>query len=45
MSQLADEIAGCANDGFDAPLFLEAFIDRNGSRRPAQLPLPLRGAA
>ena len=42
----ADDIAQrCANDGFDVPPFLEAFVDRHGSGRPVQLPLPLRGAA
>ena len=43
---LADEIARrCAMEGFDVPPFLEAFVDRHGSGRPTQLPLPLRGAA
>jgi len=44
--ELADEIAQrCGMDGFDVPPFLEGFVDRHGSARPAQLPLPLRGAA
>jgi hypothetical protein len=43
---LADDIAQrCANDGFDVPPYLEAFVDRHGSGRPVQLPLPLRGVA
>jgi hypothetical protein len=43
---VADEIAQrCAIDGFDIPPFLESFVDRHGSGRPTQLPLPLRGAA
>ena len=44
--ELADEIAQrCGMDGFDVPPFLEGFVDRHGSARPAQLPFPLRGAA
>jgi hypothetical protein len=44
--ELADEIVRrCARDGFDVPPFLEGFVDRHGSSRPAQLPLPLRGTA
>ena len=44
--ELADEIARrCGMDGFDVPPSLEAFVDRHGSGRPTQLPLPLRGAA
>ena len=44
--EIADEIAErCARDGFDVPSFLESFLDRHGSRQPAQLPLPLKGAA
>jgi hypothetical protein len=40
---LADEIARrCGTDGFDVPPYLEAFVDRHCSERPAQLPLPLR---
>jgi hypothetical protein len=43
--EIADEIAErCARDGFDVPPFLETFVDRHGSGRPVQLPLPLRGA-
>jgi hypothetical protein len=43
--ELADEIAQrCASDGFEIPPFLESFVDRHGSGRVAQLPLPL-GAA
>jgi hypothetical protein len=44
--EIADEIAQrCAVDGFDIPPSLQGFVDRHGSRRPAQLPLPLSGAA
>jgi len=44
--ELADEIAQrCAMERFDVPLFLEGFVERHGSGRTAQLPLPLRGAA
>jgi hypothetical protein len=44
--ELADEIADrCAMEGLDVPPTVEGFIDRHGSRWPAQLPLPLRGAA
>ena len=43
---LADEIADrCAKDGFDVPPFLADFVDRHGSGRIAQLPLPLRARA
>ena len=43
---LADEIANrCALDGFDVPPFLDTFVDRHCSGRPAQLPLPLRRTA
>ena len=43
---LADELANrCAMYGFDVPQFLEAFVERHGDGKPAQLPLPLRGAA
>ncbi len=42
---IADEIARrCSMDGFDVPPYLEDFIDRHGTGRPAQLPLPLRRA-
>ena len=42
---LAEEIARrCTIDGFDLPPFLEGFVDRYVSDRPAQLPLPLRKA-
>jgi hypothetical protein len=41
--ELADEIVErCAGDGFDVPPFLERFVDRHGTGRPNQLPLPLR---
>jgi hypothetical protein len=44
--ELADEMADrCAMEGLDVPPTVEGFIDRHGSRWPAQLPLPLRGAA
>jgi hypothetical protein len=44
--ELAEEIAQrCAMDGFDIPPSLESFVDRHGSGRPRQLPLPLRGVA
>jgi hypothetical protein len=43
--EMADEIARrCSMDGFDVPPFLQDFVDRHGSGRPAQLPLPLRRA-
>ena len=36
--EIADEIAErCARDGFDVPPYLESFVDRHGSGRPAQL--------
>jgi hypothetical protein len=36
--EIADQIARrCAIDGFDVPTFLEGFVDRHGSGRPAQL--------
>ena len=42
---IADEIVRrCSMDGFDVPPFLEDFVDRHGTGRPAQLPLPLRRA-
>jgi hypothetical protein len=44
--ELVDEIADrCAIEGLDVPPTVEGFIDQHGSRWPAQLPLPLRGAA
>ena len=40
-AEIADEIVGrCAMDGFEVPLALENFVDRHGSGRPVQLPLP-----
>jgi hypothetical protein len=43
--EVAEEIAQrCAADGFDIPPFLESFVDRHGSGRPAQLAQPSRGA-
>jgi len=45
-AEIADEVVErCSMDGFDVPLALEDFVDRHGSGRPAQLPLPLRGTA
>jgi hypothetical protein len=45
-NDLADELSQrIANDDCDIPSTLEGFIDRHGSGRPIQLPLPLRGAA
>ena len=42
---IADEMARrCAMDGFDVPPYLRHFVDMRGSKRPAQLPLPLRPA-
>jgi hypothetical protein len=42
-TDLAAEIAQrLANEDRDTPAALEGFIERNGSRRPMQLPLPLR---
>jgi len=43
--QIADEIAERCANGSDAPPYLESFVDRHGSGRPVQLPLPLKGAA
>jgi hypothetical protein len=44
--EIADELAQlCANDDGDIPADLEDFIERHGSGRPGQLPLPPRGAA
>jgi hypothetical protein len=41
--EIADEISErCWRGGFDLPPFLESFVDRHGSRRPVQPPLPLR---
>ena len=41
--EVANEIAQrSAMDGFDIPPSLEGFVDRHGSGRPKQLPLPLR---
>ena len=41
--EIADEITErCAVDGFDVSPFLERFIERRGTGRPSQLPLPLR---
>jgi hypothetical protein len=43
---LAGEIARrCTADGFEIPPYLEAFVERHGASRPAQLPLPLRRIA
>jgi hypothetical protein len=45
-NEIADELAQrIANENRDIPLALEGFIDRHGSGRPVQLPLPLRGLA
>jgi hypothetical protein len=44
-AEVADLIAQqCAQDGFDVPPYLESFVDRHGTARPAQLHLPLREA-
>jgi hypothetical protein len=44
--ELADEIAErCGLDGFSVPPWLESFVARYGTRRPLQLPLPLRRTA
>jgi hypothetical protein len=44
--EIADQVARrCAMDGFDVPPFLEGFVDRHGTGRPVQLPLPLRARA
>jgi hypothetical protein len=44
--ELANEIEErCAMDGFDVPPSLERFVERHGTNRPVQLPLPLGGAA
>jgi hypothetical protein len=44
--EIADELAqACASEDGDIAAELQDFIDRYGSGRPAQLPLPLRGAA
>ena len=43
---IADELARrLAMDDRDIPRSLEEFLDQYGSGRPAQLPLPQRGAA
>ena len=45
-AEIADEVVErCSMDGFDVPVALEDFVDRHGSGRLAQLPLPLRGTA
>lgn len=45
-AEIADLILQrCGQDGFDIPPSLEGFVDRHGTARPAQLHLPLRGAA
>ena len=44
--EISDEIGQrLATVECDAPPSLEGFIERHGSGRPVQLPLPLRGAA
>jgi hypothetical protein len=44
--EFADEVSqACANADRDIPTDLRDFVDRHGSSRPEQLPLPLRGAA
>jgi hypothetical protein len=44
--EIADEIAqACAYADEDIPTALEEFVERHGSGRPAQLPLPLRRIA
>ena len=44
--EIADELAqACTNANENIPAALEDFVERHGSRRPAQLPLPLRGIA
>ena len=44
--EIADELAqACSNADEDIPAGLEDFVERHGSGRPSQLPLPLRGAA
>jgi|SRR6516165_3335035 hypothetical protein len=44
--EIADEIAErIAAQDLESSPSLEGFIDRHGSGRPVQLPLPLRGAA
>ena len=43
---IADELAQlCGIRGQDIPAALEDFLEHHGRGRPAQLPLPLRGAA
>lgn len=44
--EIADEIAhACSDSDKGIPEALEDFTERHGTTRPAQLPLPLRGAA
>ena len=44
--EIADELASAfAQADEDVPSGLKDFVDRHGSGRPEQLPLPLRGAA
>ena len=44
--EIADELAQrLASLWRDVPPALDGFLDRHGSGRPVQLPLPLRGAA
>ena len=44
--EIADEIVRRSSmDGFDAPPYLESFIQQHGTGRPTQLPLPLRQIA
>ena len=43
--EIAEEIAQACDARKEIPTALEDFVGRHGSGRPAQLPLPLRGAA
>jgi hypothetical protein len=44
--EIADELADRLTlEGRETPTALEGFVDRHGSGRAVQLPLPLRGAA
>jgi|SRR6185437_2871279 len=44
--EITDELwRRLAIDDREVPASLEGFLDRHGGGRPAQLPLPLRGAA
>ena len=44
--EIADELANAfAQADEDVPSGLKDFVERHGSGRPEQLPLPLRGAA